>query len=312
MPSKLVQSSEIQQLLDRVSGQIAAGGNPRTKQIVRRIVSDLYTALDELDVTPEEFWSALSFLQQGAGEFGLIAPGLGFDRFLDIRMDEKDRAAGIQGGTPRAIEGPIYVHGAPLSRGYARLDDGIDRGEVLIMHGRVVDVAGKPIAGAIVDVWHANTAGNYSYFDPSQSPYNNRRRIETDAAGRYKFQSVMPSGYAVPPQGATERLMAALGRHGKRPAHIHFFVSAPGYRHLTTQINIADDPLIHDDFALATREGLIPKIVRRAADQQKHSLAPQTAYAEIEFDFTLHPARNEAEAALHARPRVSWVESVSK
>ena len=298
MPSKLVGSAEIQQLLDRVSGLAEAGGNPRAKQIVRRIVSDLYATLDEFDVTPEEFWSALNFLQQGAGEFGLMAPGLGFDRFLDIRMDEKDKSLGLQGGTPRTIEGPLYVHGAPLAKGFARLDDGTDKGEALVMHGRVLDVRGQPIAGAIVDVWHANTAGSYSYFDSSQSVYNNRRRIETDAAGRYKFRSVMPAGYAVPPQGATERLMDALGRHGKRPAHIHFFVSAPGHRHLTTQINIADDPLVHDDFALATREELIPGIVRRdaAGDGESH--------AEIEFDFTLHPARNEAESAMHARPRV--------
>src|SRR5262245_44191386 len=113
MPSKLVQTAEIQRLLDRVSGVTAAGGDPRIKQIVRRLVSDLYTTLDEFNVTPEEFWSALSFLQQGAGEFGLISPGLGLDRFLDIRMDEKERSAGVTGGTPRAIEGPLYVSGAP-------------------------------------------------------------------------------------------------------------------------------------------------------------------------------------------------------
>jgi catechol 1,2-dioxygenase len=136
----------------------------------------------------------------------------------------------------------IYVHGAPLSKGFARLDDGTEQGAALIVHGRVIDTNGKPITGAIVDVWQANTRGNYSHFDPSQSAYNNRRRIETDAAGRYKFRSMMPSGYAVPPQGATERLLIALGRHGKRPAHIHFFVSAPARRHLTTQLNIADDP----------------------------------------------------------------------
>lgn len=308
MVSKLVESPEVQKLLDRVSGLAESGGDTRTKQIVRRIVSDLYSTIDEFDISPEQFWGTLGFLQQGAAEFGLIVPGLGFDRFLDVRMDEKDKAVGLEGGTPRTIEGPLYVPGAPLAKGFARLDDGTDQGEVLIMHGRVFDKAGKSVADAIVDVWHANTMGNYSYFDPSQSAYNNRRRIETDAEGGYKFQSVVPSGYAVPQQGTTERLLEAVGRHGKRPAHIHFFVSAPGHRHLTTQINIADDPLVHDDFAQATREGLIPEIVRRENAEAIRAEGLNTPFAEIEFDFVLHPARDAEETELHARPRVPAID----
>jgi catechol 1,2-dioxygenase len=307
MTSKLVQSPAIQQLLDRVSGLTEPGGDERAKLILRRIVSDLFATIDEFDISPEEFWGTLGFLQQGAVEYGLIAPGLGFDHFLDVRMDEQDKAAGIAGGTPRTIEGPLYVPGAPLAQGFARLDDGTDTGEVLIMHGRVLDKSGKPVSGAIVDVWHANTMGGYSYFDPSQSDYNNRRRIETDAEGRYKFQSIMPSGYAVPPHGATNQLLAAVGRHGKRPAHIHFFVSAPGYRHLTTQINIADDPLVHDDFAQATRDGLIPEIVRHDKADTIHAEGLNTPYAEIAFDFVLHPARTSEETELHARPRVTAI-----
>jgi catechol 1,2-dioxygenase len=307
MTSNLVQSPAIQQLLDRVSGLTEPGGNARAKQILRRILSDLFATIDEFDISPEEFWGTLGFLQNGAPEFGLIAPGLGFDHFLDVRMDELDKVAGIEGGTPRTIEGPLYVPGAPLEKGFARLDDGTDSGEVLIMRGRVLDVDGRAIAGAIVDVWHANTMGSYSYFDPSQSAYNNRRRIETDSDGRYKFQSVMPSGYAVPPQGTTDQLLSAVGRHGKRPAHIHFFVSAPDHRHLTTQINIADDPLVHDDFAQATRDGLIPEIVRHKDAETIHGEGLNTSYAEIVFDFVLHPARTAADTELHARPRVAAI-----
>jgi catechol 1,2-dioxygenase len=304
MASRLVQTPEIQALLDRVSGTGEAGGDPRTKQIVRRILSDLYATIDEFAISPEEFWGTLGFLQQGAGEFGLIAPGLGFDHFLDVRMDEADKAAGLAGGTPRTIEGPLYVPGAPIATGFARLDDGTDKGETLIMHGRVLDKDGRPIAGAIVDVWHANTMGNYSYFDPSQTPYNNRRRIETREGGRYKFQSIVPSGYAVPPQGTTERLLAAIGRHGNRPAHIHFFVSAPGHRQLTTQINIAGDPYLYEDFAQATRDGLIPAVVRHEDGAAIRDEGMNAPFSEIAFDFVLHPSVAEGDTRLHARPRV--------
>jgi catechol 1,2-dioxygenase len=203
-------------------------------------------------------------------------------------MDEKERRAGLQGGTPRTIEGPLYVAGAPLSKGEARLDQDPEQGEVLFVDGQVRDAEGKPVAGAIVEVWHANTKGGYSFFDPSQSPYNLRRRIETDAEGRYRFRSILPSGYGCPPDGVTQQLLTALGRHGNRPAHIHFFVEAPGFRKLTTQINISDDPYLHDDFAFATRDGLIPEVRRVDDAGQVRAKGLNAPYAEITFDFVLH------------------------
>jgi catechol 1,2-dioxygenase len=293
MTESLIQTPRVQSLLDKISGLDTAEGNPRTKKILRRIVSDLFSTVDEFDITPDEFWATLSFLQNGAQEFGLIAPGLGFDHFLDIRMDEVDRKAGITGGTPRTIEGPLYVAGAPLVKGFARLDDGTDQGKTLVMRGTVRDTNGKPIAGAIVDVWHTNTIGRYSHFDPSQSLFNNRRRIETGDDGNYGFQSVVPSGYAVPPNGAADLVMKAVGRHGQRPAHIHFFVLAPGHRHLTTQINLAGDPFLYEDFAFATRDELIVETVE------------QDGHTEMTFDFVLLPARDPAEVELSARLRAS-------
>ncbi|MDR5671095.1 catechol 1,2-dioxygenase, partial [Burkholderia cenocepacia] len=91
--------------------------------------------------------------------------------------------AGIEGGTPRTIEGPLYVAGAPESAGFARLDEDGEPGEALVMRGQVLDDTGKPLANALVEVWHANHLGNYSYFDPSQQPFNLRRSIRTDAEG---------------------------------------------------------------------------------------------------------------------------------
>ncbi len=52
-----------------------------------------------------------------------------------------------------------------------------------------------------------------------------------------------------------------LGRHGNRPSHVHYFISAPGYRKLTTQFNIEGDKYLWDDFAFATREGLVATAV---------------------------------------------------
>jgi catechol 1,2-dioxygenase len=297
MAAKLTQTEEIKNFLNVVSGMTSDKGNPRTKKIVHRILADLFNTIEDLDVRPHEFWAAVDYFNDLGQrmEAGLLTAGLGLEHFLDLRMDAEDKAAGVKHGTPRTIEGPLYVANAPLSKGSARLDDGTDKGEVLFMRGVVRDLDGKPVANAIVDVWHANTKGMYSFFDKSQSKYNLRRRIQTGSDGRYEFRTIVPAGYGIPPDGPTQRLVNELGRHGQRPAHIHFFVSAPGHRHLTTQINIAGDKYLYDDFAFATREGLIPKIVRH-----------EGAMKMLSFDQTISPVETRSELAPD-RPRFSSV-----
>ena len=283
----------IEALLRQIESTEQDTGNPRVQAIVNRIVRDLFVTIDEFDVQPHEFWSAVGYLTEAgrSGEWGLIAAGLGFERLLDLRMDAEEARQGVTGGTPRTIEGPLYVAGAPESDGFARLDQDPQPGETLFMQGQVRGADGKPIANATVEVWHANHLGGYSFFDPTQTPYNLRRTIRTDAEGRYRFRSKLPVGYSVPPNGATDKLLKALGRHGTRPAHIHFFVTAPGHRKLTTQINIDGDPYLWDDFAFATREGLVPavsKVTDPAALRAREVDAP---FYSIDFDFDLHAQR---------------------
>ena len=303
MSESLLNTQDVKNLLNKVSGLTNEGGNPRMKQIILRLVGDLFRTIEDFDIQPDEFWSAVSYVTAlgQANEAGLLVPGLGIEAFLDLRMDEAEHKSGIEGGTPRTIEGPLYVAGAPLSKGDARLDDGSEQGEVLFMDGQVRDMDGKPVAGAIVDVWHANTLGGYSFFDPSQAKFNLRRRIETGAEGRYTFRSLLPSGYACPPDGQTQKLLDQLGRHGNRPAHIHFFVTAPNYRKLTTQINIDGDTYLHDDFAFATRDGLIPEVRRSTDPAEFHARGLNVPFAQITFDFVLHPETAAAPKAVVTR-----------
>ena len=137
--------------------------------------------------------------------------------------------------------------------------------------------------------------GFYSHFDPTgeQTPFNNRRRIKLGKDARYTFHSKMPRGYSCPPGGATAGLMQMLGRHGDRPAHVHFFVEAPGYRSLTTQINFGDDPLAKNDFAFGSREGLLP-VPNRQGNR-----------AHIAFDFELQKTQSPADQKFSSRARLS-------
>ncbi len=291
MPTGFAKDEEIVALARRAAGLTVTGGDPRLKAIIHDLLVATFDVIDRHDISENEFWSAIAFIQTAAPELGLIVPGLGIEHYFDLMLDARDAQEARGGGTPRTIEGPLFVEGAPLSDGSASLNRAEDAGKVLKMTGTVYDAAGQPVAGAVIDVWHANAQGSYSIFDPSQLPFNLRAKIRTGSDGRYAFDTIMPVGYSCPPGGATETLLAYIGRHGARPAHVHFFIRAPGQRALTTQINIADDPLVNDDFAFATREGLIPPIQR------------STDGATIGFDFHLQPADNEADEQLSKRAR---------
>lgn len=306
MTTKISHTADVQAFFSEVAGLGHAAGNPRFKQIILRVLQDSARLIEDLEITEDEFWHAVDYLNRlgGRNEAGLLAAGLGLEHFLDLLQDAKDAEAGLTGGTPRTIEGPLYVAGAPLAQGEARMDDGTDPGVVMFLQGQVFGADGAPLAGATVDLWHANTQGTYSYFDSSQSDYNLRRRIITDAEGRYRARSIVPSGYGCDPQGPTQECLDLLGRHGQRPAHVHFFISAPGHRHLTTQINFAGDQYLWDDFAYATRDGLVGELrfVEDAAQARARGV-PGERFAELAFDFHLQAAKAPAAEARSHRPR---------
>ncbi|OZI45987.1 catechol 1,2-dioxygenase [Bordetella genomosp. 4] len=290
MNAEVFDTKEVQDLLTAATNIAGQEGNARFKQILHRLLSDLFKAIDDLDITPDEVWAGVNYINQLGrdGEAALLAAGLGLEKYLDIRMDHADKLAGIEGGTPRTIEGPLYVAGAPVRDGMSRIDIDPDQDAgPLVIRGVVTDTDGKPLAGAIVECWHANSKGFYSHFDPTgaQTEFNLRGAVKTGADGKYEFRTLMPVGYGCPPQGATQQLLDEIGRHGNRPAHVHFFVSADSHRKLTTQFNIEGDPLIWDDFAYATREELIPPVVEKTGGAALG--LKDNAYKEIEFNFAL-------------------------
>jgi catechol 1,2-dioxygenase len=289
---RVFETDEVQSLLNAASNIGGSEGNVRAKQITHRLLSDLFKAIDDLDMTPDEIWAGVNYFNKLGqdGEAALLAAGLGLEKLLDIRMDAEDREAKIVGGTPRTIEGPLYVAGAPVRDGVSKidLDPDADAGP-LVIRGTVTGPDGNPVAGAVVEAWHANSKGFYSHFDPTgaQTDFNLRGAVKTGVDGKYEFRTLMPVGYGCPPHGATQQLLNGLARHGNRPAHVHFFATSPAHRKLTTQINIEGDPLIWDDFAYATREDLIPHVTEKRGGEALGLKAD--VYKEIQFDIALTP-----------------------
>lgn len=310
MSVKVFETREVQDLLKAATNVDSDGGNTRFKQIAHRLLSDLFKAIDDLDITPDEVWTGINYLNKLGqdGEAALLAAGIGLEKYLDIRMDAADEAAGISGGTPRTIEGPLYVAGAPVRDSVSRIDlDADAEAGPLVIHGTVSGPDGKPVAGAVVECWHANSKGFYSHFDPTgaQSDFNLRGTVKTGADGKYEFRTLMPVGYGCPPLGATQQLLNGLGRHGDRPAHVHFFVTSDDYRKLTTQFNVEGDPLIWDDFAYATREELIPPVTEKTGGAALGLKVD--VYKDIKFNLTLTPFVQGKDNQIVNRLRVATV-----
>ena len=90
-------TDEVQNLLRTACNLDGQDGNARFKLILHRLLSDLFKAIDDLDITPDEVWAGVNYLNQLGkdGEAALLAAGLGLEKFLDIRMDAADKAGEI-------------------------------------------------------------------------------------------------------------------------------------------------------------------------------------------------------------------------
>jgi catechol 1,2-dioxygenase len=165
----------------------------------------------------------------------------------------------------------MYAHGESISRDSRG-------GEPLVVAGRVADTAGKPVAGAIVDVWQASPVGLYENQDPKQPDRNLRGLFETDAGGRFHFRSVRPAGYPVPTDGPCGEMLRAQERHPYRPAHIHFMISKEGYKTLITQVFANDDNSIEADVVF----GVTPAL---SGDFQRQS----DGSVRLDYDFVMQP-----------------------
>jgi catechol 1,2-dioxygenase len=143
-------------------------------------------------------------------------------------------------------------------------------GEALFVNARVVDRAGRPVAGAEVDIWQAAPSGMYENQDPAQAEMNLRGTFVTDEDGRFWFRSVMMAGYPIPVDTVVGRLLAAQGRHPFRPAHLHALIAKPGYKVLVSQVYDSADPNIDDDVQFGVTRATLGDFVRH---QQPHPAA---------------------------------------
>jgi protocatechuate 3,4-dioxygenase beta subunit len=196
----------------------------------------------------------------------------------------------FSGETESTVLGPFYIANAPHYENGANIClDG--KGEPVWVQGRVKDAKGKPIAGAILDVWQANEDGFYDVQQKGIQPEMNLRGVFTSGKnGEFFFRSAYPRFYPIPYDGSVGDLLVALDRNHNRPAHLHFLVTAPGFEKLVTHIFTPDCPWLKDDAVFGVKESLIAdfKIVDDAKLAAERGLP--NPFREVTWDVVMSKA----------------------
>ena len=239
--------------------RLASAPPGRLGEAMRLILDHAYDVVARLQPSPEELDALLQFLTDVGyatdarrQEWVLLADVLGLtDAVMARAVPGQGRA------TPPTLPGPFYRPDAPALALGANLCRG-GEGVPLTVAGSVTGPDEEPLAGAEVEVWHANAEGRYENQDPDNQPEHNLRgRFIADDEGRFHFRSIRPAGYALPDDGPAGQLARRIGLSLDRPAHIHFAVTKPGYRRLVTSIFDGSDPAIDRDALFAVKPGLI-------------------------------------------------------
>ena len=248
-------------------------GRERTAELVEAVVAGLGDVVRRHRVTEAEWYGALEFIGRvaRADELVLLSDVLG----LSVLVDRQAHAGAERAGTPSNVLGPFWRPAPPIPNPGALAGDD-DPGEPLIVRGTVSAVDGTPIPGARVDLWQCDADGRYDVQLGDGTEPRYRGVLTTDARGRYEVRTVVPPPYEVPKDGPVGELLARLGRHAFRPAHIHYRVDAEGRAPLTTMMFLAGDPWLGNDTIGADRPELTVPIDR--------TTSPPTARFDIALD----------------------------
>lgn len=245
-------------LTEAVISRMDKCDNSRLKQIMAATVRHLHALAREVELTEAEWFQAIQFLTATGQkcdakrqEFILLSDTLGLSMMVDAINHRKPG-----GETESTVLGPFFVEGAPDLELGANIAPHAKGGAPTLVSGKVTDGKGKPIAGALLDVWQAGPDGFYDVQKPD-SGLDLRGRFRAGADGRYHFRTVKPVSYPVPTDGPVGKLLLALGRHPYRPAHLHFIVSAPGHEPLTTHLFVKGDGYLDSDAVFGVKDSLI-------------------------------------------------------
>ncbi|WP_341368423.1 dioxygenase [Yoonia sp. BS5-3] len=279
-------------ITDVFMGYMSKDMNPRMREVMGSLVQHLHDFARETKLTHDEWRQGIAFLEGCAAvetedrhEFVLTSDVLGLSSLVDMLHSRND-------ATSSSVLGPFHVSGAPplayggdMKRHYG--------GPILLAEGTIRDIDGNPIPGAVIDIWQTAPNGLYASQDDEQDTFSFHGLMTVGDDGRYAFTTVKPVEYTVPSDGPVGDILRACGRHPWRPSHLHYIVTAPGYRSLVTEIFPDDDPYLDQDTVFGVRDDLVMTYVEKPASAfpEGMELSGQVndPFLHVEFDVKLAP-----------------------
>jgi hydroxyquinol 1,2-dioxygenase len=261
--------------------------SPRLRQIMQSLVKHLHGFVREVDLTEDEWLTAADWLaktgqlsSEKRHEFILLSDVLGVSMLVDAVNHRFPNDA-----TPSTVMGPFHIEGSPEMTMGADMAAGI-AGEACYVVGSVRDVDRKPIAGAKLDIWQADADGMYESQLGKEEPFL-RAVFRTGRDGKYVIRTIAPPGYSIPMDGTVGDLMRETEISHFRPAHIHFYISAPGYRSLITHLFKKDTRYIDSDVVFGVKEKLIAEFKIHPAGKTPTGEASSKPFYVVNYDFVL-------------------------
>ena len=271
-----------QTITDAVVEQMATTPDPRMKEIMEGAVRHLHAFAREVNLTPAEWLKGIEFMTKVGQkctaerqEYILLSDTLGLSTLVNTLHDK----TAVEAATHTSLLGPFFRENTPHFEPGAQIAKNAGEAEVAL-YGRVTNIDGAPIAHAKVTVWQTAADGRYD-IQSSAEGTDCRGIFTTDADGRYLIRSVTPLAYSIPLDGPVGGMVQAQRRHGMRPAHIHFLISAPGYRELVTALYLEGDKYLADDVVFGASADLVAQIDRQ------DPACPVPGLPSIHFDFSL-------------------------
>lgn len=237
------------QLTAEVLKRHAGTPDPRLKSVMAKLIKHLHAFVQETKLTPAEWFAAIDFLTRTGQmsddkrqEFILLSDTVGLSALVNLMHDK----TALEIATDTSLLGPFFRENPPRYPPGGQICKDISKGELAI-YGRVMDAKGNPLAGAEVGIWQTASDGLYDIQSMPNGEMDARGVFTTDAGGNYLLRTVMPLDYSIPMDGPVGAMVRMQKRHGMRPAHLHFLISAPGQRELVTALYMSDSNYLATD-----------------------------------------------------------------
>jgi hydroxyquinol 1,2-dioxygenase len=291
-------------ITNAVVESFSATPDPRLRRIVTSLVHHLHDFIRDVDLTFDEWSTAIEFLTNTGHmctgtrqEFILLSDVLGASMLVDAINHSMPGST-----TQTTVLGPFFVDDAPEHPLGADIS-GEMTGEPLLVTGSVHSQDGRPLAGASIDVWHADDGGFYDVQQIDKlGGLAGRARFHADQHGKFNFWTIVPRFYPIPDDGPVGQLLNATGRHPNRPAHVHFLIRADGHETLVTHVFAADSPWLDSDAVFGVKNTLIADFKPMPAGVAPDGRSMQEPYRHLDYNFGL---KVSADGASSGAPRAT-------